>query len=145
MHTFVIVLHVTVAILMILSVLLQAGKGAGMGAAFGGSSSSVFGARGPATLISKITCWTAVIFMCTSLGLSLFQGGFGEKSVLEALPQVASPAPAADAAAPAADASAPAAPAADAAAPAADAAAPAADAAAPAADAAAAVTTGTQN
>ena len=71
-----------VAVILVLTVLLQAGKGAGMGAAFGGSSGTVFGARGPATLISKITCGAAVIFMCTSLNLALSQRN-GGVSVME--------------------------------------------------------------
>ncbi len=83
MHTIVIAVHVIVAVVLVLTVLLQAGKGAGMGAAFGGSSGSVFGSRGPTTLISKITCAAAVIFMCTSLNLAIFQGGVNSGSVLD--------------------------------------------------------------
>jgi preprotein translocase subunit SecG len=69
-------------VVLVLTVLLQAGKGAGMGAAFGGSSGSVFGARGPATLIGKITCAAAVIFMCTSLFLAISQSGLKTESVM---------------------------------------------------------------
>jgi preprotein translocase subunit SecG len=83
MHTIIIAVHVIVAIVLVFTVLLQAGKGAGMGAAFGGSSGSVFGSRGPTTLISKITCAAAVIFMCTSLNLAIFQGGSNSDSVLD--------------------------------------------------------------
>ncbi len=87
MHTIIIAVHVVVAVILVLTVLLQAGKGAGMGAAFGGSSGSVFGSRGPTTLISKITCAAAVVFMCTSLNLAIFQGGRNEGSVMEQFSQ----------------------------------------------------------
>lgn len=79
MNIIVVSIHITAAVILVLTVLLQAGKGSGMGAAFGGSSGTVFGARGPATLISKITCAAAVVFMCTSLNLALNQGGRSQK------------------------------------------------------------------
>jgi preprotein translocase subunit SecG len=50
---------------------LQAGKGAEIGAAFGGSSQTVFGSRGPGTFLSKVTVVAAIIFMLTSLGLAV--------------------------------------------------------------------------
>lgn len=79
MDIIVVSIHITAAVILVLTVLLQAGKGSGMGAAFGGSSGTVFGARGPATLISKITCAAAVVFMITSLDLALSQGGISKK------------------------------------------------------------------
>ncbi|MDR2349583.1 MAG: preprotein translocase subunit SecG, partial [Deltaproteobacteria bacterium] len=69
MESAVTAVHIAVAIILMISVLLQTGKGSGLGAAFGGSSSSVFGSRGPAGLIAKITAVAAVIFMVTSLTL----------------------------------------------------------------------------
>jgi len=57
--------------LMIAAILLQAGKGAEIGAAFGGSSQTVFGSRGPGTFLSKVTVAAAIIFMLTSLGLAV--------------------------------------------------------------------------
>ncbi|MDR2827080.1 MAG: preprotein translocase subunit SecG [Candidatus Adiutrix intracellularis] len=84
MNLFIIIIHISMALVLVLTVLLQAGKGAGMGAAFGGSSGSVFGTRGPATFISKITCIAAIIFMLTSLHLSLNQGNASQRtSVME--------------------------------------------------------------
>ncbi|MDR3204926.1 MAG: preprotein translocase subunit SecG [Deltaproteobacteria bacterium] len=68
-------IHVMVAVILMVSVLLQTGKGSGLGAAFGGSSSSVFGSRGPATIISRVTSVAALIFMTTSLILSIFAHG----------------------------------------------------------------------
>lgn len=73
MGTFLIILHVVVAVALILTVLLQTGKGASMGAAFGGgASSTVFGSRGSSGFMGKLTAAAAVIFMLTSLSLSLF-------------------------------------------------------------------------
>ncbi|MER3424064.1 MAG: preprotein translocase subunit SecG [Nitrospiraceae bacterium] len=71
MYTLAVVIHVIVCFLMIASILLQAGKGAEIGAAFGGSSQTVFGSRGPGTFLSKVTIAAAVIFMLTSLTLAI--------------------------------------------------------------------------
>lgn len=71
MYTLIIVIHVIVCLILIGVVLLQAGKGAEMGAAFGGSSQTIFGSRGAATFLSKLTVGAAVIFMVTSLTLSM--------------------------------------------------------------------------
>ena len=71
MYTFMVVLHLFVCFIMIGVVLLQSGKGAEIGAAFGGSSQTVFGSRGAATFLTKMTATAAVIFFVTSLGLSV--------------------------------------------------------------------------
>lgn len=71
MYTAAVILHVFVCFLMIAAILLQAGKGAEIGAAFGGSSQTVFGSRGPGTFLSKVTVGAAIIFMLTSLGLAV--------------------------------------------------------------------------
>jgi preprotein translocase subunit SecG len=74
MFSILVAIHVAVALALILTVLLQTGKGAGMGAAFGGGSSgTVFGSRGPATFMGKVTAVVAILFMFTSLSLSLFR------------------------------------------------------------------------
>ena len=70
METFLTGLHISAALFMILVVLLQAGKGAGMGAAFGGSSQTVFGASGGMSVLSKLTAGAATIFMLTSMTLA---------------------------------------------------------------------------
>lgn len=57
---------------MVLVVLLQSGKGANMGAAFGGSSQTIFGSSGPGTFLGKATTVVAVVFMLTSLWLAYF-------------------------------------------------------------------------
>jgi len=68
--TVIVVLHILVCIALILIVLLQAGKGAEMGAAFGGASQTIFGSAGAMGFLSKLTTVAAVIFMITSLLLT---------------------------------------------------------------------------
>lgn len=71
MLIFITSLHVCVAILIIGSVLLQHGKGANMGASLGssGGSQTLFGSRGPASFMFKLTMFLITIFFATSLGL----------------------------------------------------------------------------
>jgi len=71
MHTLVIIIHIIACFLMISAILLQSGKGAEIGAAFGGSSQTVFGSRGPANFLSKFTVIVAAVFMVTSLSLAI--------------------------------------------------------------------------
>jgi preprotein translocase subunit SecG len=71
MYTLLVIIHVIVCMLMIGAILLQSGKGAEIGAAFGGSSQTVFGSRGPANFLSKFTVATAFVFMLTSLSLAI--------------------------------------------------------------------------
>jgi len=71
MYIFLIIIHVMVCFLMIGAILLQSGKGAEIGASFGGSSQTVFGSRGPANFLSKFTVVVAAIFMLTSLSLAM--------------------------------------------------------------------------
>jgi preprotein translocase subunit SecG len=71
MHTLVIIIHIIACFLMIGAILLQSGKGAEIGAAFGGSSQTVFGSRGPANFLSKFTVVVAAVFMVTSLSLAI--------------------------------------------------------------------------
>ena len=71
MFTLVITVHIVVALFIIALVLLQQGKGASMGASFGsGSSQTVFGSRGAAPFMFKLTASLVAIFFLTSLGLS---------------------------------------------------------------------------
>jgi preprotein translocase subunit SecG len=65
------VMHVLVCFALILIVLLQAGKGAEMGAAFGGASQTLFGSSGAMGFLTKLTTAAAIIFMMTSLLLAL--------------------------------------------------------------------------
>ena len=70
MITFINVVHILVCIALVMIVLLQAGKGAEMGAAFGGSSQTIFGSSGAMGFLTKMTTVAAVIFMVTSLLLA---------------------------------------------------------------------------
>ena len=73
MVTLITIVHVFVCFFLILVVLLQAGKGGGMGIAFGSSTSSqVFGGRGAGSFLEKLTAGTAVVFMFTSITLAYF-------------------------------------------------------------------------
>lgn len=66
------VVHILVCLALIFVVLLQKGSGADMGAAFGGSSQSVFGSRGSGSFLGKLTATLATVFMITSLSLAFF-------------------------------------------------------------------------
>lgn len=77
--------HVFVALTLIIVVLFQHGKGASIGASFGGSSQTLFGPRGPATALAKITTAAAVLFMVTSILLSTISNKARESSVIDAL------------------------------------------------------------
>ena len=92
------IIHVLVCIFLIIVVLLQSGKAADLAGAFGGmGSQTAFGPRGSATLLSKATTVSAVVFMITSLSLSVLatrHAGSAGKTVLEkAQPAPASKAP----------------------------------------------------
>jgi len=81
MEYFLWVLHVLVALAVIGLVLMQHGKGADMGAAFGsGSSGSLFGATGSANFLSRTTAVLATAFFLTSMGLTYFSSQKGEAS-----------------------------------------------------------------
>ena len=69
-YAFVAGLHILVCVILVIVVLLQTGKGADIGAAFGGSSQTVFGSRGPTTFFHYLTTGSAVLFMFTSIFLS---------------------------------------------------------------------------
>ena len=72
MQTILLVIHIFVAAAVVVLVLMQHGKGADMGAAFGsGASSTVFGARGSANFLSRTTAILATIFFLTSLALAV--------------------------------------------------------------------------
>jgi preprotein translocase subunit SecG len=87
MTVFLVILHVIVCVALIMIVLLQTGKGADIGAAFGGgSSSTLFGATGASTFLSKATTVAAVVFMLTSLLLAYLASHRPVSSVVTELP-----------------------------------------------------------
>lgn len=70
METFLIIVHYLICFFLIVAILLQVGKGADIGAVFGGASQTVFGGRGPATFLSKVTAGVAITFLVTSIWLA---------------------------------------------------------------------------
>lgn len=92
MHTVLVVVQVLVAVSLIGLVLVQHGKGADAGAAFGsGSSGTVFGARGAANFLSRATSWLAAAFFASSLALAYLvsTGNSTNGSVLDSVPGAA--------------------------------------------------------
>jgi preprotein translocase subunit SecG len=94
MYILFLLIHVVVCIFLIIVVLLQSGKAADLAGAFGGmGSQTAFGPRGSATLLSKATTISAVLFMVTSLALSILatrNAGLGT-TVLESAPAGSAP------------------------------------------------------
>ncbi len=86
METVILVFHVVVAVFLVAAIMLQSGKGADIGAAFGaGGSQTMFGPRGAATVLHKITIVAASLFLITSITLTYFsrqQAG----TILDAVP-----------------------------------------------------------
>ncbi len=84
MTTLLVIIHLLVCLFLIFIVLIQSSKGAELGAAFGGSSQTLFGSRGGATFLSKLTTISAVVFMMTSLLLAVVsaKGGSVVKKTL---------------------------------------------------------------
>lgn len=97
------IIHILVCFFLILVVLTQQGKGQDLASAFGGAGSqAAFGARGTATLLTKVTAVVATTFMVTSLLLGYVQDDPESQSVVNA-PGVSIPTPAAETPAPATD------------------------------------------
>ena len=83
MTTLLIIIHVIVCLFLIAIVLLQHGKGADMGASFGGSSQTLFGTEGPVPLLNKITTLAAIVFMGTSISLAYISAHQSTGTVME--------------------------------------------------------------
>src|SRR5262249_57626472 len=95
MVTFLTIVHVFVCLFLILVVLLQAGKGGGMGIAFGGAGSqTVFGSSGAGNFLTKLTTVTAAVFMITSLGLAHYSSIQDSHMLQEIAAKNAAPKPA---------------------------------------------------
>lgn len=82
MTTLLIAVHVLVCFFLIVIVLLQHGKGADVGASFGGSNQSLFGSEGPVPLLNKITTAAAIVFMGTSITLAYIAANSTSGSVM---------------------------------------------------------------
>jgi preprotein translocase subunit SecG len=94
MEVLILVVHVIAALAIIGVVLLQHGKGADMGAAFGtGSAGGVFGSSGSANFLSRTTAILATIFFLTSIGLTIVSSKGGESKGVMAQPVDSAPSP----------------------------------------------------
>lgn len=92
--SFLTAIHVIVALFMILVVLVQGGNSGGVGAAFGGGNSSgFFGASGGTTFFAKLTYGAAVVFMGTSIYLTVHNSHSGDTGLTERLQEKAASAP----------------------------------------------------
>jgi preprotein translocase subunit SecG len=83
MYTIVLALHLFVCFLLIMAVLLQAGKGSSLGAAFGGGQGDVFGPGAPVNIMNRITTIVAILFMVTSLILAILSTQKSTSSVTD--------------------------------------------------------------
>ncbi len=83
MTTLLVIVHILVCLFLIGIVLLQHGKGADIGATFGGSSQSLFGTEGPLPLLNKITTMAAIVFMGTSISLAYISANRSTGTVME--------------------------------------------------------------
>src|SRR5713101_5630586 len=113
-YTILLIIHVLACIFLVTVVLLQQGKGADVGAVFGGSSQTLFGSSGAGNFLTKLTSATAIVFMLTSLTLTYGAAKQTTRSIFDSAPKSApaatTPAGEATLTAPAAPAPAPAAP-----------------------------------
>ena len=91
MYIAVTIIHVTACLFLIGVVLLQQGKGADMGAVFGGSSSTIFGSGGAGNFLTRLTTIMAVVFMLTSLTLTYSGARRITSTVFDAAPLPAAP------------------------------------------------------
>ena len=88
-YTILLIIHVLACIFLVTVVLLQQGKGADVGAVFGGSSQTLFGASGAGNLLTKLTSATAIIFMLTSLTLTYGAAKQTTRSIFDSAPKSA--------------------------------------------------------
>lgn len=90
MEIFITVIHVVVCLFLIVVVLLQAGKGAEIGAVMGGSGSqALFGGSGSGTFLSKLTVWAAALFMATNISITLLNRSHTSGSIMDSVPDPA--------------------------------------------------------
>ena len=80
---FLVILHIVICLFLIGVVLLQQGKSADLAGAFGGQGSqTAFGPRGAANLLTRLTSWSAILFMVTSISLTVLMSRNSDRSVL---------------------------------------------------------------
>jgi preprotein translocase subunit SecG len=85
MTTLLVILHVLICLGLVASILLQSGKGSDLGAAFGGSSQTLFGSTGAVPFLNKVTTGVAIAFMITSLTLAFLaaRAGAPKSSIMD--------------------------------------------------------------
>ena len=83
MTNLLLIFHIILCVILIGVVMLQSGKGTDIAAVFGGGSQTVFGSRGPATFLNKITVVIALLFLLTSLGMARIARNASAKSVID--------------------------------------------------------------
>jgi preprotein translocase subunit SecG len=87
-------LHILVCFLLVIVVMLQSGTAADLAGAFGGAGSqTAFGPRGATTFLSRATTWCAIVFMMTSMALSVKRAGANAGEIGSILEQTSAPAP----------------------------------------------------
>ncbi|MDY0360246.1 MAG: preprotein translocase subunit SecG [Desulforegulaceae bacterium] len=90
MTIFLVTIHIIASIMIIIMVLLQAGKGSSLGAALGGGSNqTLFGPTGSGNILTKITTGLAIVFMLTSISLAYMSGKSTSSSVVDKIKQEA--------------------------------------------------------
>ncbi len=94
------VIHVLVCIFLVISILLQSSKGGGLAGVFGGGGGgmgSVFGGRGAASFLAKVTMWLGVAFAVTSITIALLSRGIssGQRSMMQQVAEQEASSPAA--------------------------------------------------
>ncbi len=81
-----VILHIIICLFLIGVVLLQQGKSADLAGAFGGQGSqTAFGPRGAANLLTRLTTWSAILFMVTSISLTVLMSRSSDRSVLSGI------------------------------------------------------------
>ena len=90
MYSILVIVHVIICVFLVLTVLLQQGKGAAIGAVFG-SSDTIFGSAGPASFLHKITTGLAVLFMVSSLVLTYLSAHKVEDSIMQDVEVITGP------------------------------------------------------
>lgn len=87
--------HILVCLFLVLVVLLQQGKGADLSVFGGGATQAAFGSRGAASLLHKLTVWSFVAFILTTVSISFATSNAGRSSVMSDVPEQTAPAEAA--------------------------------------------------
>ena len=93
MFILLLIVHIIVCLFLVGVVLIQQGKSADLAGAFGGQGSqTAFGPRGAANLLTRLTTWAAIIFMLTSIALTVVLSHSSSRSVLSDVPSQTTPA-----------------------------------------------------